>query len=122
MRSTTAATPLSSLSCGARGRIVCIARDLTGRVERLAALGVSAGADIHVLQTFPGVVFECDQTELAVERAVASAIWVRPIEHAPAQEQANDAAKPAARLPVSGMTDAPPEDRSRTQASPDCAD
>jgi Fe2+ transport system protein FeoA len=46
------------------------------RAERLAALGVSAGASIRVLQTFPGIVFECDQTELAVERAVAMAILV----------------------------------------------
>ena len=31
-----------------------------------------------MLQTFPGVVFLCDRTELAVERAVADAILVRP--------------------------------------------
>jgi hypothetical protein len=29
-----------------------------------------------VLQTFPVIVFECDQTELAIERAVAKAIFV----------------------------------------------
>jgi Fe2+ transport system protein FeoA len=68
--------PLSSLRPGARGRVVRVTRDLTPRVDRLAALGVSAGASIRVLQTFPGVVFECDQTELAVEHAVAAAIMV----------------------------------------------
>jgi hypothetical protein len=31
-----------------------------------------------MLQTFPGIVFLCDQTELAIERAVAEAILVRP--------------------------------------------
>jgi hypothetical protein len=31
---------------------------------------------ITVLQTFPGVVFQCDQTELAVEPAVATSILV----------------------------------------------
>ncbi|HXW08288.1 MAG TPA: FeoA family protein [Vicinamibacterales bacterium] len=71
-----ATSPLSILPPGARGRIVRVTRDLTGRVERLAALGVSPGAEIRVLQTFPGIVFECDQTELAVERAVAAAIWI----------------------------------------------
>jgi Fe2+ transport system protein FeoA len=45
-----------------------------GRADRLAAMGVTCGARIRVLQTFPGIVFECDQTELAVERAVAR--WV----------------------------------------------
>jgi Fe2+ transport system protein FeoA len=67
---------LAQLRPGVSGRIVRIARDLTGRADRLAALGVTAGASIRVLQTFPGIVFECDQTELAVERAVARSILV----------------------------------------------
>jgi hypothetical protein len=33
---------------------------------------------VTVLQTFPGIVFLCDQTELAVERGVAEAVLVRP--------------------------------------------
>jgi len=68
--------PLSTLPPGTRGRIVRVMRDLTARAERLAAFGVSPGANILVLQTFPGIVFECDQTELAVERLVAHAILV----------------------------------------------
>jgi Fe2+ transport system protein FeoA len=64
------------LRAGARGRVAHVARDLTGRTERLAALGVTAGATVRVLQTFPGIVFECDQTELAVERGVARSILV----------------------------------------------
>ena len=68
--------PLSILRPGARGRIARVTRDLTGRTERLAALGVTRGALVCVLQTFPGIVFECDQTELAVERSVARSILV----------------------------------------------
>jgi Fe2+ transport system protein FeoA len=68
--------PLASLQPGTRGRIARVARDLTGRAERLAVLGVTAGAAIRVLQTFPGIVFECDQTEMAVEREVARAILI----------------------------------------------
>jgi Fe2+ transport system protein FeoA len=67
---------LAHLSAGASGRICRIGRDLTGRADRLGALGVTVGATIRVLQTFPGIVFECDQTELAVERTVAGAIFV----------------------------------------------
>ena len=67
---------LSQLAPGTRGRIERVTRDLTGRTERLAALGVTAGASVRMLQTFPGIVFECDQTEMAVERRVAAAIWV----------------------------------------------
>ena len=69
-------TSLAQLAPGTRGRISRITRDLTGRAERLAALGVTTGASIRVLQTFPGIVFECDQTELAVERVVARSILV----------------------------------------------
>jgi Fe2+ transport system protein FeoA len=68
--------PLSALPVGSRGHIVRVTRDLTPRAERLAALGISPGAAVNVLQTFPGIVFECDQTELAVERLVARSIWI----------------------------------------------
>jgi len=68
--------PLSSLRPGSRGTITRVVRDLTHRAERLAAMGVSPGATVTVLQTFPGIVFECDQTELAVERSVARSILV----------------------------------------------
>ena len=68
--------PLAHLKPGTRGRVARVTRDLTSRAERLAAMGVSAGATVIVLQTFPGIVFECDQTELAVERLVARSILV----------------------------------------------
>jgi len=67
---------LDSLRPGTRGRIAHVGRDRTGRAERLAVLGVTAGATIRVLQTFPGIVFECDQTEMAVERDVARAVLI----------------------------------------------
>lgn len=68
--------PLAHLKPGTRGRVARVTRDLTSRAERLAAMGVSAGATVIVLQTFPGIVFECDQTELAVERLVARSILI----------------------------------------------
>jgi len=68
--------PLAHLKPGTRGRVARVMRDLTPRAERLAAMGVSAGASVVVLQTFPGIVFECDQTELAIERLVARCILV----------------------------------------------
>ena len=69
---------LASMRAGESGVIVGVIVDPTGRADRLAALGVTPGARIRVLQTFPGIVFECDQTELAVERAVARVILVAP--------------------------------------------
>lgn len=71
-----AARRLSALSPGARGVVAWVVDTDRARAERLEALGVTPGAAVTVLQTFPGIVFQCDQTELAVERAVAHAILI----------------------------------------------
>ena len=67
---------LSALPSGSRGRVVRVLRENPDRADRLMALGVTPGASVEVLQRFPGVVFVCDHTELAVEPAVADAIVV----------------------------------------------
>ena len=72
--------PLSMLERGARGTIVEVRPRRGHRAERLLALGVTVGASATVLQSFPGVVFLCDQTELAVERGVADMIFVELVE------------------------------------------
>jgi Fe2+ transport system protein FeoA len=72
--------PLTSLPVGAHALVHGVAGAGSARLERLLSLGITAGAVVTMLQTFPGVVFFCDQTELAVEHAVARAILVRPME------------------------------------------
>jgi Fe2+ transport system protein FeoA len=67
---------LSNMDAGARGKVVRVTRENPDRADRLMALGVTPGAPVTVLQRFPGVVFLCDHTELAVEPAVARAIVV----------------------------------------------
>jgi Fe2+ transport system protein FeoA len=67
---------LNSLRPGEAGVVVRVATDDLGRAGRLAALGVTPGAAVRLLQRFPGFVFQCDQTELAVEPAVARTILV----------------------------------------------
>jgi len=69
--------PLAALGEGSRGVVVEVRRAAGTRADRLFGLGVTPGAHIVVLQTFPGVVFLCDQTELAAERSVAASIIVR---------------------------------------------
>ncbi len=67
---------LASLEVGSKGVVVRVLSDDDARAERLAALGVTPGAEVTILQRFPGFVFVCDQTELAVEPEVARAILV----------------------------------------------
>ena len=69
---------LSALPEGTRAVVVEVHPSRDGRADRLLALGVTPGAHVTVLQTFPGIVFMCDQTELAVERDVAHSVFVRP--------------------------------------------
>lgn len=72
--------PLSSLREGTHATVVDVRAADGGPNDRLLALGVTPGALVTVLQIFPGIVFLCDQTELAVERGVADAIFVRTME------------------------------------------
>jgi Fe2+ transport system protein FeoA len=65
------------MHAGQRGVIDHVRAHPRGQADRLLALGVTAGAAVTVLQTFPGVVFRCDQTELAIERGVGDAVLVR---------------------------------------------
>ncbi len=67
---------LSTLPPGTSGKVIRVSRENPDRADRLMALGVTPGAAVTVLQRFPGVVFLCDHTELAVEPAVARAILV----------------------------------------------
>jgi Fe2+ transport system protein FeoA len=68
---------LASLGVGTDAVVVRVLGGDDGPAERLAALGVTPGAAIRVLQRFPGFVVQCDETELAVEPAVAHTILVR---------------------------------------------
>ena len=72
--------PLSAMAECEIGVVVEVRAASDGRADRLLAMGVTPGARVTMLQRFPGIVFQCDQTELAVERAVADAIFIRPLE------------------------------------------
>jgi Fe2+ transport system protein FeoA len=72
--------PLTAMAEREIGVVVEVRAASEGRADRLLALGVTPGARVTMLQRFPGIVFLCDQTELAVERAVADAIVVRLLE------------------------------------------
>jgi Fe2+ transport system protein FeoA len=72
--------PLSSLAAGTHAIVSRMLGPATPHVEQLLSLGVTPGALVTMMQRFPDVVFLCDNTEVAVERAVADVILVRPIE------------------------------------------
>lgn len=67
---------LTGLRPGARGRVHRVLAADQACLDRLTALGVTPGAAVVVLQTFPAFVFSCDQTEVAVEPDVAHAVLI----------------------------------------------
>lgn len=71
--------PLSALPPGAAGIVADVRTHDERCRDRLLAMGVTPGARLEVLQTFPAIVFLCDQTELVVEHPVAEVILVRAV-------------------------------------------
>ncbi len=77
---------LAGLPVGARGTVRGLAAAETRYAARLVALGVTPGASLEVLQRFPTLVVRCDQTELALEPALARLVLVEPETPATASE------------------------------------
>lgn len=64
------------LSVGESARVAYLSSGEHGRLLRLSALGITPGATIRLLQRWPSFVFQCDQTEIALEQDVARHIYV----------------------------------------------
>ncbi len=69
------------LSVGESARVAYLSSAEHGRLLRLSALGITPGATIRLLQRWPSFVFQCDQTEIALEQDVARHIYVWQTPH-----------------------------------------
>ena len=50
------------------------------QIQKLVAMGILPGAPINLIQRFPSYVFQVRQTQYAVDREIADAIYVRLVE------------------------------------------
>lgn len=64
------------LTVGESARVAYLSSGEHGRLLRLSALGITPGATIRLLQRWPSFVFQCDQTEIALEQDVARHVYV----------------------------------------------
>lgn len=71
-------TPLAESAVGADYRIVFLASPADHRLDRLAAFGVVPGARLRLRQRRPTFVVRIGETDLALEREVAAAVFVLP--------------------------------------------
>lgn len=68
---------LDQLELGARARIVFIAPKFHDRMDRLAALGIAPGCEVHLHQRAPAYVLEAGETTVALDPEIAKEIFVR---------------------------------------------
>lgn len=64
------------LAIGESARVAYLSSGEHTRLLRLSALGITPGATVRLLQKWPSFVFQCDQTEIALEQDVARHIYV----------------------------------------------
>ena len=69
--------PLSNLKFGQKGKIVFISGISDKNLQSLASMGILPGAKIVVKQTFPSYLFGIGNSEFAVDKTVADAVYVR---------------------------------------------
>lgn len=78
---------LAAMEDGERGIIAYLHTGQKGKLERLLALGVLPGQQIALIQKFPSFVFRLGETEMAVDKDLASSIHVRLGNEPPARRR-----------------------------------
>ncbi len=71
---------LSQLNPGQKGRVAYVHAPESNKLQKLMAMGILPGAPISSIQNFPSYVFQVGQTQFAVDREIAEAIYVRLVE------------------------------------------
>ncbi len=69
--------PSDQLDPGEAATIAYLCTTGHARMLKLSALGITPGNRLKLLQKWPSCVFQCDETEIAVEGEVAKNIYVR---------------------------------------------
>ncbi|MFA5276552.1 MAG: FeoA family protein [Candidatus Omnitrophota bacterium] len=69
--------PLVKLKRGEKGHIDYLQAKDSGQMHKLMSIGAIPGISITLLQRFPSYVFKIGQSQFAVDKELASAIYVR---------------------------------------------
>ncbi len=73
-------SPLSQLAQEQEGKVAYIYSPESSQLQKLMAMGILPGAPIRLIQSLPSYVFQAGQTQFAVDKEIADAIYVRLIE------------------------------------------
>ena len=85
-------SPLSQLAQGQKGKIAYIYAPESNKLQKLMAMGILPEAPISLIQSFPSYVFQIRQTQFAVDKEIADAIYVRLVREATSGETGEEQA------------------------------
>ncbi len=80
-------SPLSQLAQGQKGKVAYIYAPESSKLQKLLAMGILPQAPISLIQSFPSYVFQIRQTQFAVDKEIADAIYVRLVEETSSQTE-----------------------------------
>jgi DtxR family transcriptional regulator, Mn-dependent transcriptional regulator len=69
--------PASTMEIGEEGRVAYVALADHSLSHQLASLGIAPGVPLRMHQRWPSFVIKCEETEVAIEEAIAKSIFVR---------------------------------------------
>lgn len=81
---------LADLSPGQYGRIAYVLSSQSNEVQKLVSIGILPGTQIQLIQRYPSYVFKVGNTQYAVDREIASQIYVRIESHNQANSAVSD--------------------------------
>jgi DtxR family Mn-dependent transcriptional regulator len=69
--------PLSRLESGSTCKVMYVTAKHHPRMDRLEALGIFPGVELHVHQTYPSFVIQAGETHVALDREILEDVYVR---------------------------------------------
>ncbi len=85
-------SPLSQLAQGQKGKVAYIYAPESSKLQKLMAMGILPGVPISLIQSFPSYVFQVRQTQFAIDKEIADAIYVRLVREATTGETGEEQA------------------------------
>ena len=74
---TEAAAPLFRMRSGQKGRIAYVQTNEARQLQKLVAMGILPGKSVRLIQSFPSYVFQVGHSQFAVDKEMASTIFVQ---------------------------------------------
>jgi Fe2+ transport system protein FeoA len=68
--------PLSELAAGEKGRVVYLQTKEKLQIQKLMSIGILPGIVLSVMQRFPAYVIGLGQSQFAIDKKLASAVFV----------------------------------------------